>query len=138
MKNEIDGRNNEIQNQSLQHEDIIDQLSNENEEIMSLRSENKKIRNNLISERQINESLQSDLRSETQINESLENDLITKKKVNERMMKSQEYMNRLNQKNEQNLIDKKVKLVLDTKKKVNLPSKLPKEIKNLHAITMER
>ena len=59
----MDGRNNEIQNQSLQQEDLIDQLSNANEEIMSLRSKNERIRNDLNSERQINERLRNDLNS---------------------------------------------------------------------------
>ena len=45
------GRNNEIQKQSLQQTDLIDQLSNENEEIMSLRSKNGNIRNDLNFER---------------------------------------------------------------------------------------
>ena len=40
MKDEIDGKNNEIQNQSLQQANLIDQISNANEEIKSLRIEN--------------------------------------------------------------------------------------------------
>ena len=40
MKNEIDGRNNEIQNQSLQNEDLMDQLSNANEEVRILKAQN--------------------------------------------------------------------------------------------------
>ena len=60
----MNGRNNEIQNQSLQHEDLIDQISNAHEEIMSLRSENETIRNNLNFKRQINERTTSELRSE--------------------------------------------------------------------------
>ena len=74
-KEELDGRNNEIQNQSLQQEDLIDKISNANEEIMSLRSESKRIRNDLNSERQINERLRNNLNSEKQINERLKNDL---------------------------------------------------------------
>ena len=80
----MDGRNNEIQNQSLQQGDLIDQLSNANEEIMSLRSENKRIRNDLNSKRQINERSRNDLSSE--------------KQINERMIKSHAYMNQLNEK----------------------------------------
>ena len=57
MKNEIDGRNNEIQNQSLQYEDLIDKLSNANEEINILKAENERIRNDLNLEKQTNESL---------------------------------------------------------------------------------
>ena len=80
MKKEIDRRKNEIQNQSLQHEDLIDQLSNANEEIMSLMSKNERIRNDLNFERQINERTIRELRSEKKINESLKNDLNTEKK----------------------------------------------------------
>lgn len=83
-----------------QHEDLTNQLSNANEEIMYLRSENERIRNELNTERKINEILHNDLRTERQINESLENDLISEKQVNERMMKSQSNMNQLNQQNE--------------------------------------
>ena len=46
-KEDLDGRINEIQNQSLQHEDLIDQISNANEEIMTLRIENERRRNDL-------------------------------------------------------------------------------------------
>ena len=90
-------------NQSLQHEDLVGQLSDANEEIMNLRSENESLRNDLITERQINASLQSDLRYERQINKSLENDLNVEKQVNERMIKSQTDMDQLNQQNKQNL-----------------------------------
>ena len=69
MKDELDGKNNEIQNQSLQLVDLIDQISNENDEIMSLRIEN----------------------------ESLKNDLDTEKQINGRMMKSQADMNQLHE-----------------------------------------
>ncbi|MDF3680842.1 hypothetical protein P3S38_28085, partial [Enterobacter hormaechei] len=81
-------------NLSLQHEDLIGQLSNANVVIMNLRSENESLRNDLIIERQINASLQSDPRSERQINESLENDLNVEKQVNERMIKSQTDLDR--------------------------------------------
>ena len=57
MQDEIEGRNNEIQNESLEHEDLMDQLSNANEEIKILKEENERIRNDLNLERQINESL---------------------------------------------------------------------------------
>ena len=77
----MDGRNNEIQNQSLQQADLIDQLSNENEEIMSLRFKNEKMRN----------------------------DLNSKKQLNERIMKSQVDMDQLNLQNEQNLYRQKGK-----------------------------
>ena len=102
-------------NQFLQHENFIDQLSNANEEIMNLRSENESLRNDLITERQINASLQSDLRSERQINESLENDLITERQVNERMMKSQIDMTQLNQQSEKNFHKQKGKTGLGYK-----------------------
>ena len=81
-KEDLDGRNNEIQNQSLQQEDHVDQLSNTNEEIVSLRSKNERLRN--------------DLNSKRQINERLRNDLNSKKKLNERTMKSQVDMDQLN------------------------------------------
>ena len=79
----MDGRNNEIQNQSLQQADLIDQLSNANEEVMSPWSENERIRNDLNSKRQINERLRNDLNFERQLNE--------------RIMKSQAGMNQLNE-----------------------------------------
>ena len=79
-KEDLNGRNNKIQNQSLQHEDLIDQISNENEEIMSLRSKNERIRNDLNFERQINERTRNELRSERQISERLKHDLNTEKK----------------------------------------------------------
>ena len=50
-KEDLEARNNEDQNQSLQHEDLIDQISNANEEIMTLRVENERIRNDLKFER---------------------------------------------------------------------------------------
>ena len=72
IKEEIEGKSNEIQNLSLQQPDFIDQLTNANEEIMNLRSENKR----------------------------LQNDLNTKKKTNERMMKSLASMDQLNEQNQ--------------------------------------
>ena len=71
IKEEIEGKNNEIQHLSLQQTNFINQLTNANEEIMNLRSEN----------------------------QGLQNDLNTKKQTNESIMKSQEYMNQLNEKN---------------------------------------
>ena len=115
MQDEIERRDNETQNQTLEHEDLVDQLSNANEEITILKAQNERIRNDLNIERQINESLRSDLRSERKINESLENDLTIEKQVNERMMKSQADMNQLNQKNEQNLHRQKDKVGLGYK-----------------------
>ena len=64
-KEEIEGKNNEIQHLSLQQADFIDYFTNANEEFMNLRSEN----------------------------ERLQNDLDTKMKTNERMMKSQANIN---------------------------------------------
>ena len=103
MQEEIQRRDNETQNQSLEHEDLADQLFNANEEIRIIKAQNERMRNELNIERQISESLRRDLRSERKINESLENDLNVEKQVNERMMKSQADMNQLNQQNEQNL-----------------------------------
>ena len=114
-KEDLNGRNNEIQNQSLQHENLIDQISNANEEIMSLRLENERIRNDLNFERQINERKRSEMRSEKKISERLKNDLNIEKQVNERMMKSQAYMKQLNQLNEGNLYRKKGKARLGYK-----------------------
>ena len=108
-------RENETQNQSLQHEDLIDQISNENEEILSLWSENERMRNDLNFERKINERTRNELRSKNKISERLKNDLNTKKQVNERMMKSQADMNQLNQRNEKNLHKKKGKVRLGYK-----------------------
>ena len=69
IKEEIEGKNNEIQHLSLQQADFVNQLTNTNENIMNLRSKN---------ERSLN-------------------DLNTQEKTNERMMKSQEDMNQLNE-----------------------------------------
>ena len=51
-------------NQSKQHEDLIDQLSNANEEIMNLISKNESLGNDLIIERQISERLKNDLNTD--------------------------------------------------------------------------
>ena len=75
----MEARNNEDQNQSLQHEDLIDQISEANEEIRILKAENERIRNDLNFERQINERTRNELRSKNKINERLKNDLNTKK-----------------------------------------------------------
>ena len=71
----MDGRNNEIQNQSLQQEDLIDKLSNANEEIMSLRFENEKMRNDLNSEKQLNERI---MKSQVDMNSLNEQNLYRK------------------------------------------------------------
>ena len=81
-KEDLNGRNNEIQNQSLQHEDLIDEISNANEEIMSMRWKNERIINDLYFERQINERLRNYLNFE--------------KQLNERIMKSQADIDQLN------------------------------------------
>ena len=78
-KEDLEARNNEDQNQSLQHEDIIDQISNTNEEIMTLRVENERIRNYLNFERQINKRTRNELRFENKISKRLKNDLNTEK-----------------------------------------------------------
>ena len=70
-------RNIEDQNQSTQHEDLIDQITKENEEIMILNTKNERIRNDLNFERQINERTMKELRSEKKINERLKNDEIS-------------------------------------------------------------
>ena len=53
MQDEIERRNNEIQNEFLEHEDLTDQLSNANEEIRILKAQNERTRNDLNIERQI-------------------------------------------------------------------------------------
>ena len=53
-KEDLEARNNEDQNESLQHEDLIDQISEANEEIEILKPKNERIRNDLNFERQIN------------------------------------------------------------------------------------
>ena len=67
---------------------------------------------NLNYEREINERIMRELRFEKQINEKLKNDLNAEKLINERMLKSQEDMNQLNQKNEKNLYRQKGKVGL--------------------------
>ena len=69
-KQDLEARNNKDQNQSLQHEDLIDQIS---------RAENERIKNDLNFERQINERTRNELRSKKKINERLKNHLNTKK-----------------------------------------------------------
>ena len=63
-----EARNNEQQNQSNQHEDLIDQITEANEEIKVLKAQNEIIRNDLNTEKKNNENLQSDLRTKRQIN----------------------------------------------------------------------
>ena len=81
LKDELDGRNIEVQNKTLQLENLIDQISHTNEEILNLRSEI--------------ESTREELRSEKQINLILMDDLNTKKQINEGMLKSQEDLDQL-------------------------------------------
>ena len=78
-KEDLEARNNEDQNQSLRHEDLIDQIFEANEEIKILKAENERIRNDLNFERQINERTINELRIEKKISERLKNDLNTKK-----------------------------------------------------------
>ena len=75
----MEARNNEEHNQSFQYEDLIDQISKENEETKILKEKNERIRNDLNFERQINERTRNELRSEKQINERLKNDLSIEK-----------------------------------------------------------
>ena len=65
IKSEIEGKDNEIQHLSLQQADFINQLTNENKEIMNLRSENERLVNDLNSERQLNERI---MKSQTDMN----------------------------------------------------------------------
>ena len=57
IKEEMEGKENEIQHLSLQQSDFTNQLTNANEEIMNLRSENERLQNDLNSKRQINERM---------------------------------------------------------------------------------
>ena len=100
-KEDLEARNNEKYNQ--QHEDLIDQISEANQEIRILKAQNERITNDLNYKREINERTMRELRFEKKINERLKNDLNAKKQINERMMKSQADMNQLNQQNEKNL-----------------------------------
>ena len=91
-KVEMEAKDNEIRHLSMQYINFINQLTNANEEIMNLRSEN----------------------------ERLQNDLNSKKKLNERIMKSQVDMNQLNEENlyrqkEKQEMDTKKKVVLQTR-----------------------
>ena len=47
MQQEIEIRDNETHNQSLEHEDLVDQLSNANEEINIIKAHNERMRNEL-------------------------------------------------------------------------------------------
>ena len=85
----MEARNNEEQKQSNQHEDLIDQINEANEEIMILKAQNERIRNELNYEREINDRTMRELRFEKKNNERLKTDLNAEKQINERMMKSQ-------------------------------------------------
>ena len=85
LKDELDGRNNEVQNKTLQLENLIDQVSHTNDKILNLRSEI--------------ESTREELRSEKEINLRLVDDLNTEKQINEGMLKSQEDLNQLYERN---------------------------------------
>ena len=75
----MEARNNEEKNQYTQHEDLIDQISEANEEIRILKAQNERIRNDRNFEREISERTMRELRSKKKINERLKNDLNTKK-----------------------------------------------------------
>ena len=62
-KEDLEARNNEEQNQSFQHEDLIDQIIEANEEIRILKAQNEIILNDLNFEREINERTMRELRS---------------------------------------------------------------------------
>ena len=51
----MEGKDNEIQHLSLQQTEFINQLTNANEEIMNLRSENETLHNDLYPKRKTNE-----------------------------------------------------------------------------------
>ena len=54
---ELEGKNTEIQYLSLQQVIFIDQLTNANEEIMNLRSNNERLQNDLNTERKTNKRM---------------------------------------------------------------------------------
>ena len=54
IKEELEGKNNEIQYPPLQQIDFINQLTNANEEIKNLRIENESLKNDLDTEKKIN------------------------------------------------------------------------------------
>ena len=78
-KEDLEERNNEEKNQSTWHEDLIDQITEANEQFRILKVENERINNDLNFERQINERTMKELRSKKKINERLKNDLNTRK-----------------------------------------------------------
>ena len=49
-------------NQSFQHEDLLDQITEANEEIKILKAENERIRNDLNFERKINDRTRNELK----------------------------------------------------------------------------
>ena len=59
----MEARNHEQQNQSSQNEDLVDQISEANEEIRILKAQNEGIRNDLNHEREISERILRELRS---------------------------------------------------------------------------
>ena len=69
IKEEIEGKNNEIHYLSLQQVDLINYLTNANEEIMNLRSENEILQNNLDIDKQKNERLMKSQVDMNQLNE---------------------------------------------------------------------
>ena len=68
-KEKMEGKDNEIQCLSLQQTDFINQLTNANEEIMSLRSDNERFQNGVNSESQLNERMMKSQVDMNQLNE---------------------------------------------------------------------
>ena len=68
-KEEIEGKDDKTQQLSLQQVDFINQLTNANEEIMNLRSENERLQNDLNFERQTNERMMKSQVDMNQLNE---------------------------------------------------------------------
>lgn len=79
----LEARNNETQNQSFQQENLINQLSNANEEIMSLGAKNERLRNDLSTKRKINERLKVYPNFEKQLNERIMNSQVDMDQVNQ-------------------------------------------------------
>ena len=65
----MEGKYNEIQHLSLLQTNFINQLTNENEGIMNLRSKNERLQNDLYSERQLNERMMKSQADMNQLNE---------------------------------------------------------------------
>ena len=60
VKEELEGKNNEIQHLSLQRANFIDQLTSASEELMNLREKNEIMQNDLNTKGKINERMMNE------------------------------------------------------------------------------